>query len=53
MKSCDSKKHDVAVKMSRKELIGEHKKLLRVLKTGKGRQAEIKKQGKELKQYEK
>ena len=45
-------KKQIIVKMPIKKLIGEHKKLLPVLKTGKGRKAEYKDQKKELKQYE-
>lgn len=46
------KKKELVVKMPIGSLIKEHKKLLPVLKTGKGRKAEYKDQKKELKQYE-
>lgn len=47
------KKKDIVVKMSLESLIKEHRKLLPVLKTGKGRKQEYKEQKKELKKYEK
>jgi hypothetical protein len=39
--------------MDTKELIKEHEKLIKVLKTGKGKAGEIKDQSKELKKYQK
>lgn len=47
------KKKQIIIKMPIKKLIDEHKKLLLVLKTGKGRKEEYKDQSKELKKYEK
>jgi len=46
------KKKELAVKMRKSELIREHKHLVKVLRTGKGQKQELKKQSKELKQYE-
>lgn len=46
------KKKDLIVKMPIGSLIKEHKKLLPVLKTGKGRKKEYKEQKQELNKYE-
>lgn len=53
MKSC-SCKQCVAKKicMTKKKAVDEHKRLVKVLKTGKGIKAEAKKQSKELKEYQ-
>ncbi len=40
------------IKMTRKDAIAEHKKLTKVLRTGKGLKSEYNKQEKELKKYE-
>jgi len=45
-------KKQISVKMPLKEFKREHKKLLRVLKTGKGRLKEYKNQKQELEKYE-
>jgi hypothetical protein len=41
------------IKMSKAQAVGEHKRLVEVLKTGKGLKTEYKKQNKELHEYEK
>jgi hypothetical protein len=46
------KKKETAIKMSRADFIREHKRLTRVLKTGKGRTQEYKDQEKELQKIE-
>lgn len=51
MKSCDSKKKDMAIKMSKKAFMKEHKDLLKVLKSGKGRKKEYEEQKKEVSKY--
>ena len=53
MKSCDSKKKDMAIRMSKKGFMKEHKDLLKVLKSGKGMKKEAREQSKELKKYQK
>ena len=45
-------KTKMAIKMSRPAFFKEHKDLLKVLKTGKGRKKEYKEQLKEIKKYE-
>lgn len=39
------------IKMEKGEAVREHKRLIRVLKTGRGRHSEIRRQTKELRQY--
>jgi hypothetical protein len=51
-KNCPKcKEEDMAIKMPKKELVKEHKHLVKVLKSRKGIKAEAQKQGKELKAY--
>ena len=40
------------IKMTKKQAVGEHSHLVKVLKSGKGLKQEAKKQEKELKEYE-
>jgi len=48
MKDCKNK---AIVRMKKRDFVKEHKHLLKVLKTGKGRQKEAQEQSKELKGY--
>jgi len=48
MKNCKSQ---AIVKMKKRDFVKEHKHLLKVLKTGKGRQKEAQEQAEELKGY--
>ena len=41
------------IKMTKAEAVGEHRHLVKVLKTGKGLKQEYKKQERELKEYKK
>jgi len=45
------RKKSMAIKMKKSSLLNEHEHLLKVLKSGKGRKQEIKKQSKELQDY--